>query len=120
MGASSKPPLGELAPAGGASLLGMMSAFALPDDAAPGGSAVYRRMLHDPQVKACLHTKKFAVLSQGWAVHAASESPDDQAVAAFVRDALAGVRGGLLDALHDVLDALALGRLAGGDRLRGH
>ncbi len=103
------PPLGEIAPAEGASLLGMMSSLALPDEGLPGGYGTYRKMLLDPQVKACLHTKKFAVLSQGWAVHAASDSPEDQAVAAFVRDALTGVRGGVLDALHDVLDALALG-----------
>ena len=104
-----KPPLGESAPANGASLLGMTAALALPDDSLPGGNAVYRRMLLDPQVKACLNTKTFAVLSQGWSVHAASESPEDLAVAAFIRSALTGVRGGLLDALHDVLDALSLG-----------
>ncbi len=104
-----KPPLGELAPANGASLLGMLSSLALPDDGLPGGYSVYRRMQTDAQVKACLNTKKFAVLSQGWAVHAASESPEDLAVAAFIRGALNGVRGGVLDALYDVLDALALG-----------
>jgi len=103
------PPLGEMAPANGASLLGMVSVPALPDEGLPGGYGAYRKMMLDPQVKACLNTKKFAVLSQGWAVHAASEAPEDQAVAAFVRDALTGVRGGVLDALHDVLDALALG-----------
>ncbi len=107
--AGAKPPLGELAPADGVSLLGALSSLALPDEGLPGGYGVYRRMMGDPQVKACLHTKKFAVLSQGWEVHAASPSPEDQAVAAFVRDALTGVRGGLTDALHDVLDALALG-----------
>ena len=104
-----KPLLGELAPANGASLLGMTASLALPDDGLPGGYSVYRRMQADPQVKACLNTKKFAVLSQGWSVHAASESPEDIAVADFLRDALMAVRGGLLDALHDVLDALALG-----------
>lgn len=107
--ARDKPPLGESAGASGASLLGMTAALALPDDGLPGGNAVYRRMLLDPQVKACLNTKKFAVLSQGWSVHAAGEAPEDLAVAAFIRAALTGVRGGLLDALHDVLDALALG-----------
>ncbi len=103
------PPLGELAPVSGASLLGMTASLALPDDGLPGGYAVYRRMQNDPQVKACLNTKKFAVLSQGWTLHAASESPEDLAVADFLRDTLTAVRGGLLDALHDVLDALALG-----------
>ena len=103
------PPLGELAPANGASLLGMTAALALPDDGLPGGYSVYRRMQTDPQIKACLNTKKFAVLSQGWSVHAASASPEDLAVAAFVRHTLTGMRGSILDALHDVLDALALG-----------
>ena len=73
------------APASGVSLLGATSP-ALPDDGLPGGYATYRNMLLDPQVKACLTTKKFAVLSQGWAIHAASDAPEDQAVAAFVRD----------------------------------
>ena len=107
-----KPPPGltrEMAPAEGVSLLGALSAATLPEDGLGGGYAPYRKMLHDPQVKACLHTKKFAVLSAGWSVHAASGSPDDQAVAGFVRDVLAGMRGSLLDSLHDVLDALALG-----------
>ncbi len=45
-------------------------------------------MAQDPQIKACLATKKFAVLSQGWTVQAASDSPEDQAVAEFVRVAL--------------------------------
>ena len=66
-------------------------------------------MQTDPQVKACLMTKKYAVLSGGWALHAASPSPMDQAVAAFVRSELLTLRGGLLEALADVLDALALG-----------
>jgi phage gp29-like protein len=105
----SPPPFGELAPATGVSLFGSLTSQALPDDTPPGGGRTYRRMLLDPQVKACLNTKKFAVLASGWAVHAASPAPEDQAVAAFVRDALIGLRGGLLDALADVLDALALG-----------
>lgn len=104
-----KPPLGEMAPANGASLLGALTSLALPDDGLPGGYETYKKMQADPQIKACLNTKKFAVLAQGWEVHAASDSPEDQAVAAFVRDALAGMRGSVLDALYDVLDALALG-----------
>ena len=103
------PPLGEMAPANGASLLGMVSATAFPDDGVPGGYSVYRRMQADPQVKACLNTKKYAVLSQDWSVHSAGDAPEDLAVASFIRAALTGVRGGLLDALYDVLDALALG-----------
>ena len=103
------PPFGELAPATGVSLFGALTSLALPDDTPPGGYRTYRKMLLDPQVKACLATKKYAVLSSGWAIHAASPALEDQAVAAFVRAMLTGLRGGLLDALADVLDALALG-----------
>ena len=104
-----KPPLEELAPANGAMLLGALSSLTLPDDGLPGGGGTYRRMLLDPQVKACLQTKKFAALSQDWAIHAASDAPEDQRIAAFVRSALTDMRGSVLDALYDVLDALAFG-----------
>ena len=103
------PVLEELAPAGGISLWGALTATVLPDDALPGGSAAYRRMLADPQVKACLQTKKFAALSQSWEVHAASEAPEDRQIADFVRSALTGMRGSVLDTLYHVLDALAFG-----------
>lgn len=104
------PPLGETAPADGVGLLGAMTARpALLDDGPPGGYLTYRRMLLDPQVKACLLTKKSAVLAQPWEIHAASDAPEDQAVAAFVRDVLAQMQGSVRDALDDVLDALALG-----------
>ncbi len=108
-----KPPeppiLEELAPANGVSLLGALSAVALPEDGLPGGSRTYRRMLADPQVKACLSTKKFAALSQHWKIHAASESAEDRQIADFVRSALSGMHGSVLDTLYDVLDALAFG-----------
>jgi hypothetical protein len=110
-----KPPLPlfeELAPAQNISLLGALHTVAFPGDGLPGGEgsyATYRKMLKDPQVKACLSTKKFAALSQGWSVHAASESSADLAVAGFVRAALTNMRGSVLDALLDLLDALALG-----------
>ena len=98
------PPLEELAPISGVSLLGALRTVAFPGDSLPGGEgsyATYRRMLKDPQVKACLSTKKFAALSQGWSVHAASESPADLAVAGFVRAALTNLNGSILDALLD-------------------
>lgn len=101
--------LEELAPASGVSLLGALNMTALPEDSLPGGSVTYKRMLTDPQVKACLQTKKFAALSQSWEVHAASESPEDEQVAAFVRSALLNMRGSVLDTLYDLLDALAFG-----------
>ena len=99
----------ELAPASGISLLGALTTTTLPDDALPGGSATYRRMLADTQVKACLQTKKFAALSQNWEIHAASDAPEDQQIAAFVRSALESLHGSVLDTLYDVLDALAFG-----------
>jgi phage gp29-like protein len=114
LGLGDKPPLKadmleELAPANGVSLLGALASVALPGDSFSGGSVTYRRMLSDPQVKACLQTKKFAALSQNWEVHAASASPEDQQIAAFVRSALSEMQGSVLDALYDVLDALAFG-----------
>ena len=66
-------------------------------------------MLADTQVKACLQTKKFAALSQNWEIHAASDAPEDQQIAAFVRSALESLHGSVLDTLYDVLDALAFG-----------
>ena len=104
------PILEELAPANGISLLGALSLTALPDDGGLlGGSSTYKRMLLDPQVKACLSTKKFAALSQHWEIHAASESPEDIQIADFVRSVLANMRSSVLDTLYDVLDALAFG-----------
>ena len=104
------PILEELAPANGISLLGALSLTARPDDGGLlGGSSTYKRMLLDPQVKACLSTKKFAALSQHWEIHAASESPEDIQIAGFVRSVLANMRSSVLDTLYDVLDALAFG-----------
>ena len=63
-------------------------------------------MMHDPQVKACIHTKKFAVLSRGWEIHPAGATGEDARVADFVRACLGAMDGSVLDACHDVLDAL--------------
>lgn len=110
-----KPALGEVATVAGLSpelrpgILGALTALAGPGDEVPGGYVALRRMQNDPQVKACLSTKKFAVLSQGWEVHAASPAPADVEVADFVRGCFNDLRGSLLDDLYDVLDALALG-----------
>ena len=109
-----RPPLKEVAAVGGLSpemrpgILGALSSLASPAEELPGGYGTLRRMQQDPQVRACLSTKKFAVLSRGWEVHAASAAAD-QDVAAFVRACFDGMRGSLLDNLYDVLDALALG-----------
>jgi phage gp29-like protein len=110
-----RPPLTEVAAVDGFSasarpgLWGALSTLTMPGEGLPGGYGTLRRMQHDPQVRACLSTKKFAVLSRGWEVHAASDTPEDQAVADFIRACFNDMRGSLLDNLYDVLDALALG-----------
>lgn len=106
-----KPPLDEQVPTEGLapSLWGAMSGLNLPADPPPGGDASYARMVHDPQVKACLNTKKFAVLARGWEVHPAGPSAEDAHVADFVRATLSAMDGSVLDACHDLLDALARG-----------
>ena len=107
-----KAPLDETAPAlGYTSLIGMLAPITLAGDLPPGaqGYLTYRRMQHDPQVKACLSTKKFAVLSRGWEVHPADETPEAEAVADFCRWTLSDMKGSVLDVLYSVMDALALG-----------
>ena len=106
-----KPVLQETAVVQGVALLGALSPLAFASESLPGGEGylTYRKMQHDPQVKACLSTKKMAVLSRGWEVHPASECPGDVAVADFVRTCLNEMRGSVLDVLYDSLDALALG-----------
>ena len=104
--------LTETAPAYGyTSLIGMLQPVHLAGDLPPGaqGFTTYRRMQNDPQVKACLSTKKFAVLSRGWEVHPADASPEAEAVAEFCRWTLADMKGSVLDTLYSVMDALALG-----------
>ncbi|MBV9850095.1 MAG: DUF935 family protein [Armatimonadetes bacterium] len=106
-----RPVMRETAPVQGVSLLGALSPLAFAEEALPGGEGylTYRKMQHDPQVKACLSTKKMAVLSRGWEVHPASGAPGDVAAADFVRDCLNGMQGSVLDVLHDSMDALAQG-----------
>jgi len=107
-----KAPLEETAPAYGyTSLIGMLAPVHLAGDLPPGanGYTTYRRMQNDPQVKACLSTKKFAVLSRGWEVHPADLTPEAAAIAEFCRWTLADMKGSILDTLYSVMDALALG-----------
>jgi phage gp29-like protein len=106
-----KPVLTETAPVQGVALIGALSPLAFAEDSLPGGQGflTYRKMQHDPQIKACLSTKKVAVLSRGWEVHPASESPLDLEVSDFVRDCFNAMQGSVLDVLYDAMDALALG-----------
>ena len=106
-----KPVLTETAPVQGVALIGALSPLAFAEDTLPGGEGylTYRKMQHDPQIKACLSTKKVAVLSRGWEVHPASEDGADVLVADFTRQCLNDMAGSVLDVLYDALDALALG-----------
>lgn len=81
-----------------------------PDDlVTKKGYAVYDQMQTDAQVAACLRVKKFAVLSRGWGIHAASASAEDQQAAEFLRFCLSDMRGSVQDLLFNVLDAVAKG-----------
>jgi hypothetical protein len=60
----------------------------------PGGLDVFVRMQRDAQVRACLTTKRLAVLSEGVEVHPADSSPAAVRAADVVRDQLAGIPGG--------------------------
>jgi phage gp29-like protein len=79
-----------------------------PDDLiSQKGLAIYDEMQKDAQVRSCLNTKKFAVLSQGWDVQPASDDPQDMEVARFIKFCLEDMRGSVQDMLFKVLDAIA-------------
>jgi len=73
------------------------------------GLSIYDEMQHDAQVRSCLNTKKFAVLSKGWSIQPASDEPEDLRAAEFVRFCLLDMKGSVQDMLFKVLDALAKG-----------
>ena len=90
------------------------SAFRLaaysPDDLlSRKGLAIYDEMQKDAEVRSCLNTKKFAVLSEGWDVLPASADAMDVEIAEFVKHCLVEMRGSVQDMLFKVLDALAKG-----------
>ncbi len=86
-----------------------LSAYSPDDLVSARGFGIYDEMQRDSQVRSCLNTKKFAVLSKGWDIHPASDSPDDVAVAEFVKFALNDMTGSVQDVLFKVMDALAKG-----------
>lgn len=73
------------------------------------GLEIYDRMQTDSQISACLTTKKFAVLADGWSVTGTSPDPGDQEAARFCRWALSEMRTSVQDVLFCVMDALAKG-----------
>ena len=73
------------------------------------GLEIYDRMQTDSQISACLTTKKFAVLADGWSVVPASADGRDIEAARFCRWALEEMRTCVQDVLYSVMDALAKG-----------
>ncbi len=81
-----------------------------PDDlVSRKGLAIYDEMQHDSQVRSCLNTKKFAVLSKGWQLIPASDRQDDIRIAGFIKYCLDDMKGSVQDMLFNILDALAKG-----------
>ena len=107
-----KPPLMEeiaAARSGLASSAFRLAAYSPDDLVTRKGFAVYDEMQNDAQVRSCLNTKKFAVLSKGWSIQPASDSPEDVRIARFVEFCLNDMKGSVPDMLFKVLDATAKG-----------
>lgn len=90
------------------------SAFRLtsysPDDLlSRKGLTIYDEMQRDSQVRSCLNTKKFAILSRGWDVQPADDDPPQVEAARFAKYCLEDMRGSVQDVLFKVLDACAKG-----------
>jgi phage gp29-like protein len=66
-------------------------------------------MQRDPQVRACLTTKRLAVLSEAVEVHPADQSAAAVRAADVVRDQMASIPGGAGGIVAGALDALAMG-----------
>lgn len=73
------------------------------------GFRVYRKMLTDDQVKAALALKRHAILSTGWDLEPATNSPQDVEVADFCRWVFQQMEGALDDDLQEILSALWAG-----------
>ncbi|MHB1001896.1 MAG: phage portal protein family protein [Armatimonadota bacterium] len=106
-----RPPIGEVA-AVRARLAGdvFRTAAYSPDDLVSSkGFVIYDEMQHDSQVRSCLNTKKFAVLSKGWQILPASDRGEDVEIADFVQFCLDDMRGSVQDMIFNALDAIAKG-----------
>lgn len=105
------PAMDEVAAARSASLAtGFTTPAYSPDDLVTRkGLAIYDEMQKDAQVRSCLNTKKFAVLSDGWQVVPDGKSALDIEVADFVRFCLDDMYGSVQDMIFAALDAIAKG-----------
>jgi phage gp29-like protein len=66
-------------------------------------------MQRDPQVRACLTTKRLSVLSESAEVHPADDSTAAKQTAATVEEAINAIPGGVPGLVSGALDALAMG-----------
>lgn len=73
------------------------------------GFTLYDQILHDAHVRACLNLKRLGILSVGWRLEPADESPEAQRAHQFVEYNLQTMRGGVFSLLWRTLDALAKG-----------
>lgn len=106
-----KPVMNEVAAArtGLLSSAFRMAAYSPDDLVSRKGLAVYDEMQKDAQVRSCLNTKKFAILSKGWQLLPASDSAVDVEIADFVRFCFDDMRGSVQDMIFAALDAIAKG-----------
>jgi phage gp29-like protein len=79
----------------------------------PGGLDTFAAMQRDAQVRACLTTKRLAVLSEGVEVHPADGTASARRAADAVREQVDALPGGAAGVVEGALDALAMGYAVG-------
>lgn len=82
-----------------------------PDDLVQKkGIDIYRKMMKDDQVKACMAIKRIAVYSKGWRMESASDKPKDKKVADYITHALTdGLTGSFRTVLKRIFTAFGYG-----------
>ena len=91
-----------------------LESYALDSDTfPPGGLPTFVRMQRDAQVRACLTTKRLAVLSENAEVHPADDTPGAKQAASVVASQIARLPGGASGIISGALDSLAMGYAVG-------
>ncbi len=90
--------------------LGERDALSFDDDLLTRhGYEIYDQMLTDAHVRACFNLKRLGILSVGWRLEPADDSPEALFVRDFVLYNLQTMAGGVFSLLWRTLDALAKG-----------
>ncbi len=90
--------------------LGARSATEFDDDLlTKHGYEIYDQMMTDAHVRACINLKRLGVLSVGWRLEPADETPSAQRAYALVEQNLRTMAGGVFSLLWRVMDSLAKG-----------